>query len=171
MKQTILRWLLRVLSVAVCAVIIYMILIGAGYAALPSATPDAVSKATGAAVTADDMDGSYVVLFNRSLHESTAADWEAFFSFDEDVPLIMEDITCAVAQGDAQGQEIAENYRQRLPENQMTVTQESGTLLISKAEVCRFDVIILSGTQAQALTASTLYDRDDILAMRFGGAQ
>lgn len=164
------RFLLRVLSAAVFFAAICLFLFGTGYLRLPSSSPDAISSATAQSVSAGDMNGKYVVLLNRSLHDKkgTTADWQKFFSFDENVPLIMEDIVCKVAETDSEGIEAAQKYQARLPENQMKITREAGVMLLSKAELGRFDVIILSRAAAQAYSAQTLYDMDNVLLIDMG---
>ena len=108
------------------------------------------------------------MLINRELHDKsgTTADWQKFFAFSDNVPLIMEDITCKVAEGDSSGLDTAKKYQARLPENQMKIVQEAGTMLVSKAELMRFDVIILSEAAANTYGAQTLYDRNDIITIK-----
>ena len=50
-----------------------------------------------------------MVFINRELHDKagTTGDWEKFFSFYDDVPLMMEDITCKVALLDSEGLDTA----------------------------------------------------------------
>ena len=131
-------------------------------------SPDAVSSATAQTVSAGDMEGKWVVLINRRLHDQagTTADWQKFFTFSDNVPLIMEDIICKVAEGDASGLETAKKYQARLPENQMKIVQEAGAMLVSKAELMRFDVIILSEAAANTYSAQTLYGRNELLTIK-----
>ncbi len=166
--KTVLRYLLRLLSVAVFGAALAGILTAGGYINWNNDSPDAVSSATAQSVSAEDMEGKWVVLINRGLHDKsgTTADWENFFSFSDNVPLIMEDITCKVAELDSGGLETAKKYQARLPENQMKIVQEPGTMLVSKAELLRFDVIILSEAAANAYSAQTLYGNKDILAVK-----
>ena len=166
--KTVIRFALRFLSVIVAAALIICLLTAGGYINLDGDSPDAVSSATAQSVSAEDMEGKWIVLINRELHDKsgTTADWQKFFTFSDNVPLIMEDITCKVAQGDSGGLETAKKYQARLPENQMKIVQEVGTMLVSKAELTRFDVIILSETAANTYSAQTLYDRNDIIAIK-----
>ena len=101
--KTVLRNLLRLLSVAVFGATVIGVLAAGGYINWSSDSPDAVSSATAQPVSAGDMKGKYVVILNKALHDRTGTteDWTKFFSFAEDVPLIMEDITCKVAQFDS----------------------------------------------------------------------
>ena len=48
----------------------------------------------------------------------------------------------------------------------MKIVQEAGTMLVSKAELMRFDVIILSDAAANAYGAQTLCDRNDVLTIK-----
>lgn len=162
------RFLLRILSVAVFSAAICLFLLGTGYLRLPSDSPDAVSSATAQSVSAEDMSGKYVVFINRATHDKagTTADWEKFFSFSDDVPLIMEDITCKVAEHDSEGLDTARKYQARLPENQMKIEREAGVMLLSKAELGRFDVIVMSEAAANSYSAQTLYEKENILTIK-----
>lgn len=166
--KTFLRCMLRLVSVAAFAAAVFAVLVGTGTVKLSTDSPDAVSSATSKSITADDMEGKWVVFLNRELHDKsgTTADWEKFFSFDENTPLIMEDITCKVADYDVEGKKIAENYQARLPENQMKIKSEAGVMLLSKAELGRFDVLILSESAAKTYSAETLYDKANVLTIR-----
>ena len=103
---------------------------------------DAVSSAT---MIIDQPSGAYVVLINRDRHPDTEklATWEAFFS-GEEIGFLFEDISCTVADSDAAGLELAKSFQSRLPENQMSVRLEDITLMLSKAQYGRFDVILMS---------------------------
>lgn len=166
--KTVLRFAMRILSVVVAAALIICLLTAGGYINLNSDSPDAVSSATAQTVSASDMEGKWLVFINRGLHDKsgTTDDWQKFFTFSDNVPIIMEDITCKVAQGDSSGLETAKKYQARLPENQMKIVQEAGTMLISKAELMRFDVIILSEAAANTYSAQTLYNRNEILTIK-----
>ena len=150
--KTVLRYALRLLSVLLTAAAVFGLLYAGGAVSLGQDSADAVSAATAQNISAEDMNGKWVVLLNRTLHDKagTSNDWKRFFSFDENVPLIMEDITC----------------KARLPENQMTIREEPGVMLLSKAELGHFDVIILSEAAANAYAAQTLYDRAEVLTIR-----
>ena len=166
--KTAVRYLFRILSVIVFGAIVTGVLTAGGYINRSSDSPDAVSSATAKPVSAGDMSGKYMVFINRELHDKagTTGDWEKFFSFSDDVPLIMEDITCKVAQLDSEGLDTARKYQARLPENQMIIEQEAGVMLLSKAELGRFDVIIMSEAAAKSYSAQTLYDRGNILTIK-----
>ena len=166
--KTAVRYLFRVLSVIVFGAIVTGVLTAGGYINWSSDSPDAVSSATAKPVSAGDMSGKYMVFINRELHDKagTTGDWEKFFSFSDDVPLIMEDITCKVAQLDSEGLDTARKYQARLPENQMIIEQEAGVMLLSKAELGRFDVMIMSEAAAKSYSAQTLYDKENILTIK-----
>lgn len=165
--KTGIRWCLRLLSVLITATLVFGCLYAAGAVTLGNRDPDAVSGATAQSISAEDMNGKWVVVINRELHDKTGttADWEKFFSFDENVPLIMEDIVCKVAQADAEGIDVARQYQARLPENQMVIREEPAVMLLSKAELDRFDVMILSEAAANAYSAQTLFNRSDALTI------
>ena len=166
--KTAMRYLFRILSVIVFGAIVTGVLTAGGYINWSSDSPDAVSSATAQPVSAGDMSGKYMVFINRGLHDKagTTGDWEKFFSFSDDVPLIMEDITCKVAQFDSEGLDTARKYQARLPENQMKIEQEAGVMLLSKAELGRFDVMIMSEAAAKSYSAQTLYDKENILTIK-----
>ena len=166
--KTAVRYLFRILSVIVFGAIVTGVLTAGGYINRSSDSPDAVSSATAQPVSAGDMSGKYMVFINRGLHDKagTTGDWEKFFSFSDDVPLIMEDITCKVAQLDSEGLDTARKYQARLPENQMKIEQEAGVMLLSKAELGRFDVMIMSEAAAKSYSAQTLYDKENILTIK-----
>ena len=166
--KTAVRYLFRILSVIVFGAIVTGVLTAGGYINWSSDSPDAVSSATAKPVSAGDMSGKYIVFINRGLHDKagTTGDWEKFFSFTDDVPLIMEDITCKVAQLDSEGLDTARKYQARLPENQMKIEQEAGVMLLSKAELDRFDVMIMSEAAAKSYSAQTLYDKENILTIK-----
>ena len=166
--KTGLRFRLRLLSVVLFASLLCSVLTATGAVKSDNASPDAVSSATAQAVSAEDMRGKYVVLINRRLHDQagTTEDWIKFFSFDRETPLIMEDIVCKTADTDAEGIEVAEKYRARLPENQMRLQKEAGVMLLSKAELGRFDVVILSESAANMYSAQTMYDRSAVAVIK-----
>ena len=60
--------------------------------------------------------------------------------------------------------------RLRLAENQMTVTRENGTLLVSKAENGLFDVIVLSKEMADLQDYKKAMSREDVTALMIEGA-
>jgi len=111
-------------------------------------TVDAVSSAS--LQLPEQPSGAFYVLLKTSLHTDTLDDWRQFFT-GESLPVIFEDIRCAVAEGDASGVQLAERFQAQLPENQMRLRTENPTLLVSKIEAGRLDVAVLSREMAEAL--------------------
>ena len=127
--------------------------------------PDAVSSAS-IEIPAQPS-GEYVVLLNRKKHPNTQRDWEAFFS-EQPTDVIFEDIVCLTAEGDPAGKALAERYRARLAEHQMTLKSENGLLAVSKAQWGVFDVLILSREAAEAYRLDTVR-REDVLWINVKG--
>ena len=130
---------------------------GVNLTALVSGSTDLVSSAT---AIQEAPSGHYTIFVNKNLHtdEEVLGLWKDFFA-GKDVPLIMEDVTCVTANGDTAGIEMAQSLASRLPANQMKVRTEDGTLAISKAEVGRFDIMVLSSETAASLDTTSL-ERD-----------
>ncbi len=102
---------------------------------------DTVSSAS---TILDAPSGQYVIFINNALHtEEKLSEWETFFS-GGDITYIFEDISCSVSSGDAGAIEMAQSLQSRLPENQMSLQKEDQTLLLSRAENGKFDVLIMS---------------------------
>lgn len=131
--------------------------------ALESGDFNAVSSATAAV---DAPDGHYTILINADRHtdKEVLADWMAFFS-GEDVPLIMEDISCVAIESDPAGIEMAKSLQSRLPENRMTLRLENGVLALSKAEVGKFDTMVMSDDVADLFEATTLNDNPNVVVI------
>lgn len=123
---------------------------------------DAVS---GASLVVEAPSGTFLVLLN---HDRLQEDgfWERFFSGQE-VDFCFEDITCAVPENDPAALEMARSFQSRLSEHQMTVRQEDPTLLLSKADHGRFQVIVLSAELAEHYRAQTAV-HDGVTAIRTG---
>lgn len=121
---------------------------------------DAVSAAT---VILDQPSGAYVVLLNRERHtdEEKLATWVDFFGGKE-IGFLFEDISCVVAVGDAAGLELAKSFQSRLPENQMSLRTEDATLLLSKVEYGKFDVVLMSKEAFEAYRAENLLEIDGV---------
>jgi len=122
---------------------------------------DAVASSS---VIIDAPSGEFVVLINKDVHTNAEnlQTWEDFFSGKE-IGYLFEDIICTVATGDAGGITMAQSFQSRLPENQMEIKTEDTILMLSKAEYGKFDIIIMSKEIADSFTASTLYDRDNVI--------
>lgn len=116
---------------------------------------DAISSAS---IIIDRPSGEYVVLINRDWHDSeeTLQKWVTFFQ-GGDAGIIFEDLSCSVSESDLGAVEMAQSYQSRLPENQMTVQKENGTMLLSRADCGQFDVIIFSKEYAEACNAQSAY--------------
>ena len=126
---------------------------------------DAMSAAT---EILDTPSGKYVVLINKDRHsEDNLSVWEDFFS-GKDIDIIFEDIDCYVSSSDLSGFEIARSLQSRLPENQMEVSGENITLILSKAKHGCFDVIVMSEETAESADAKTLYDNENIDVIQAG---
>ena len=112
---------------------------------------------TSASVILDQPSGDYVVFINkdRRKNEDTLNTWITFFSGGE-ISYVFEDIICYVADNDASGLQMAESLRSKLPENQMLVKTENGTLMMSKAEHGVFDIIVMSVEAAEMYDVTVL---------------
>lgn len=128
--------------------------------------PDAVSRAS--MELPEQPSGNFIILLNADKHPGTAADWVTFFSGGE-TDVIMDNVACMAADGDATGIQLAERFQARLAENQMTVRQVNGTLLASRADAGVFDVVIVSGEMADMLALETAYDRAGTAVLTVGG--
>ena len=126
---------------------------------------------TSASVILAQPSGEFLVLLNTAKHPDAKnlALWEQLFTGDE-APVIFEDICCLTAKNDSAGQEAAASFQSRLPENQMQVRAIDATLLLSKADVGCFDLIILSQEAADAYGAESAFARGDIRVLHIGGA-
>lgn len=105
--------------------------------------------------------GQFVVLLNREKHPDTAEAWAAFF-LEEPVDVIMEDVSCMTVKGDGAGQQLAERYRARLAENQMSLRREDPVLVLSRVSNGLFDAVVLSSEMADIHRFPSVYDRDDV---------
>lgn len=129
-----------------------------------------VDSVSSASVVIEKPSGNYIVLINLEKHtnEENLSLWHDFFE-GKDVSFIFEDIECTVASNDSNGITMAESFRSRLPENQMKIKPEDATLMLSKAEYNKFDVIIISEEIADMFTAETLFDIENIDVIRVRG--
>lgn len=164
--QVIKRMTLRIAALILISGAIFGILVQSGNNTL-GAQVDAVTKATGEIVYAEDIDGSFVVLINKDQHPNTEvlAEWETFFSGGE-VGVIFEDIVCYVSTSDPSGLEVAQSFQSRLPENQLVIKTVPSTMLVDKAGHGVFDVLVLSEPVAQSLGVERLYDEENIEVIR-----
>lgn len=104
-----------------------------------------VDVITSASVILDKPTGNYVVLINKDFHkdEDVLNEWINFFSGNE-VSYIFEDISCAVSLNDVAAVEMSESLRSRLPENQMRIAKDNQTLLSSRIDYNKFDIVVMS---------------------------
>lgn len=157
------------LAAAAAAVFLCILLPGYFFTDVPArlaGTADAVSSAS--MEIPKQPSGTCIVLIRSDLHQGTLQDWTDFFT-EKPVGVIMEDLHCFVDQADSSGQEMADRYRLRLPENQMKVTKENGTLLVSKAENGLFDVIVLSKEMADLQGYEKAMARGDVTVLTVSG--
>ncbi len=124
-------------------------------AAAGNGTMDAV---TSASVVLDQPSGNYVVLINKEFHTDTEKmeAWTSFFQ-GGDVTYIFEDISCSVADYDQGAIDMAKSFMSRLPENQMTVRTEDGTMLRSRVDHGKYDIVIMSEEFAKTDTSDPEY--------------
>ena len=138
-----------------------------------SSDADIVSSAS---VIVDQPSGEFVVLINKAIHtnEENLEKWVKYFSGDDDdeILIIFEDISCSVAEGDATGVNMAESFQSRLGTsstglNQMEIEEADATLLASRADNGKFDVIIMSKEYADAYNLQTAYtDNVEVVEIR-----
>ncbi|MBQ9227996.1 MAG: hypothetical protein IJ168_04105 [Eubacterium sp.] len=147
------RWLMRI-AVLVLILGIPFTALG-GMSLLRSDGADAVSSATAYTFDPNDVSGEYVVFINNERHPDTLMVWESFFK-GEDIPVVLDDISCLICNGDTLAADYAEICQARLPENQMTVKSDTSLLVLSKGEYRQFDIIILSKELAEAYGAESV---------------
>lgn len=139
------------------------------YADLGPVLSDKYDAVSGASVDMPDTpSGDFVVILNRDRHSRTLDEWTAFFR-EEEVGVIMEDLSCMTAASDPAGVQLAQRYMARLAENQMKLTVENSLLVVSRAENGLYDVIVLSKEMADAMDYSEVYLRDDALVIPVSG--
>ncbi len=127
-----------------------------GYIQNKLAGVDTVSSAS-AIITQPS--GAYAVLINPDLHtnKENLAVWESFFR-GEEIDYLFEDISCMVIDTDAEGLELAKSLQSRLPENQMKVRTEDGSLVQAKIYNGIYDVVLISKEVFDAPSIQRLVD-------------
>lgn len=112
-------------------------------------------------------DGKFYILINADRHPNRDVldDWVVFFEDKEAAPLIMEDVSCVVCEGDAAGLEMATSLQSRLAENQMKLRTEQGVLAISKADAGVFDVMVLSEAAYDSYEAESIACQDNVVVI------
>ncbi len=110
---------------------------------------DAVSSASVVAAPS----GEFLILLNLdALTEDTF--WMDFCS-GQDVDFCFEDISCTVGTNDTASLQMAQSLQSRLSERQFTIRQEDMTLMLSKADHGKFQVMILSKELAEQYHADS----------------
>lgn len=103
---------------------------------------DTISSAT---TTLAQPSGNYVIFINTDLHDADSVKtWTTFFTDYDNFSFSMENIACAVASGDSGAQDMAASFQSQLPENQMQLTVENPTLLLSRMAYGKYDMVLLS---------------------------
>lgn len=157
----------HIIIVCVCLFVILGIPFLHLYSARAEGDADAV---TGASVILDQPSGSYYIFINNTRRKDaeTLKIWKQFFEGKE-ISYVFEDIVCHVAASDRAGLEMAASFQSRLPENQMQVVEEDGTLMLSKAEYGNYDIIIMSKEACDMYHTDKLSSRTDCTLCRMTG--
>ena len=100
---------------------------------------------------------SYVVFLNTRAHPDAdeRAGWVALFSGD-DASRVTGAATCLTAAGDVDARNLALRLAGRLEAGQLSVRVDDAMLIVSKAEVGRFDILAMTAGVAEALDVSVL---------------
>lgn len=156
MKKNIIRRILTIFVVPVLCLVLPVLLSDKFQSFVGKKAVDAVSSSS---IVIEQPSGECTVFINKKLHrdKEKLAVWQEFFEGRE-IPVIFEDITCAVPVADVAGLEMAASFQSRLPEHQMEIEREDTTLLLSKAEYEKVDVLLLSKEFVKAFGAESLYD-------------
>jgi hypothetical protein len=119
---------------------------------------------TSASVIIDQPSGEYIVLINREMHrdEENLNTWMQFFG-GEEISYLFEDISCSVIAADTGALTMAQSFQSRLPEKQMTIRTEDATLLMSRADRGKYDIIIISKEFAKSYDATTAEGKNTAL--------
>ena len=153
MNNSFLRWAIRIL-VPVLVLGIPFVAMG-GVSKIGSDPLDAVSAATDVAFDPEDLSGEYVVYINEERHPDTGEVWSDFFR-GEEVPVILDDISCLVCNTDPEALEYAKICQARLPANQMKIGTDETIMILSKGDAGKFDIILLSKEVAQQYSAESI---------------
>lgn len=139
------------------------------FRAWASGDVDAITSAT---VVLDKPSGNYVVFINAAMHtdEDALEDWLTFFS-GGDILYIWEDVSCSVASGDTAGIEMAQSLQSQLPENQMTILQENPTLLASRMDNGKYDIVVMSQEFADSYGVEATATDDTHILYLIGGTE
>ncbi|MCR4687762.1 MAG: hypothetical protein K5659_09345 [Lachnospiraceae bacterium] len=117
---------------------------------------DAITSAT---TVIDTPSGSYVAIINLERHTNThnLEIWRTFFK-GEEIDFLFEDISVLIPKGDPNGLDILLSLQSRLPENQMVIRKEDVTLVLSKMENHKFDIIFVSKEMYDTMNFEHLLD-------------
>lgn len=134
--------------IAVCAAGICLLLVfpplttGYLHAWLTGQSVDSISSAT---TTLAQPSGNYVIFINEDLHDADSLQtWTTFFTDYENFTFSMENIACAAARGDQGAVDMAASFQSQLPENQMQLTIENPTVLLSRMQYGKYDMVLMS---------------------------
>ena len=109
---------------------------------------DAVSSAS---VNMPDVpSGEFVIYLSKENHSDSLNQWAAFFR-EEDYGILLEDVHCLVANGDAAAIQLAERYQGRLVKDQMAVREDDGILVASRLAHGICDMVVASREMAEAI--------------------
>jgi hypothetical protein len=120
--------------------------------------PDAV---TSASVIIAQPSGEYLVFINSTFHTDAENlnTWVDFFDGKE-ISYLFEDISCSVISADSGALEMARSFQSRLPEKQMTIQTEDATLLASRIDNNKYDIVILSKEFANSYGVGEYFEQD-----------
>lgn len=113
-----------------------------------------LTSPSSASVIIDQPSGNYVILLNLDSMEEDDF-WMDFFS-GESVDFCFEDISCMTAKNDPTAITMAQSFQSRLSEHQMTLRTEDATLMLSRADEGKFQVIVLSEEIAEHYHAQSV---------------
>ena len=127
---------------------------------------DAVSSAS---LILDQPSGQYYIFINKKVHtdQENLEKWKSYLT-GGDVAYIFEDITCLVAEGDVGASDMADSFKSRLPENQMTIRKENSIMVLSMMEQEQFDILIMSKEFADSYQA-VLPDDSNVVTLQITG--
>ena len=162
---------LKHIGIVLVGLFLCLVLPGLFYVDVGAVLSGAIDAVSGASMDLPDQpSGQFVVIINRDRHPLTLDEWSSFFR-EEEVGVIMEDISCLAATSDPAGVQLARRYMARLAENQMVLTTENSLLVVSRAENGLYDVIVLSKEMADAVDFSEVYARGDAAVITVSGVE
>jgi hypothetical protein len=75
-----------------------------------------------------------------------------------------------VITGDSGALTMAQSFQSRLPEKQMSIQEENGALLVSRADHGKYDILILSEEFAESYDITTIDDGNAVMIDLIGGS-